>query len=108
MGQRQHFLIGAEMRARHVDGDQFLSPYFNSTEIHIVSTKLNRTIQSAYSQFLGLYPEGPVLIGDQADYANAAYEVEGQVDVKAALGSNALFNGFNPIPIHGLEGHLGE
>lgn len=46
------------MRSKYIEKLSFLSPDYNSSEIFIQSTNVNRTIISAYSQLMGLYPHG--------------------------------------------------
>ena len=53
MGMRMHYLLGVRNRERY---DSILSKTFDPREIYIVSTDLNRTIHSAYTQLSGLYP----------------------------------------------------
>ena len=57
VGKRQHFLLGH--RNKKTFGEKRLNiEKFNSQEIFIRSTVLNRTIESAYSHLTGFFPPG--------------------------------------------------
>lgn len=53
-----HYLIGSELRNNLIDETGFLDLEFNIQQIYVRSTPVNRTIMSAHSQLLGLYPPG--------------------------------------------------
>ena len=55
-GMRMHYLIGTHSRDRY---QNLLSKKINPKEIIVYSTDLNRTILSAQSQLLGMYPPEP-------------------------------------------------
>ena len=55
-GRRQHYLIGRFLRDRYIDRMKFLSPTFKHNEVHVTSTHIARTIESARSHMLGFYP----------------------------------------------------
>ncbi len=57
VGKRSHFLIGVRNRKRFIEKYNFLKKNFDPEEIEIFTTDFNRTIQSVYSQLMGLYPE---------------------------------------------------
>ena len=57
-GMRQHVLNGRYNRERYVTQYKLLSAYNVPSEIQIVSTTVDRTFQSIYSEMLGLYPPG--------------------------------------------------
>ena len=44
VGQRQHFLLGSQLRKEYIEERQFLSPQFKATEMNVMSTNYNRTI----------------------------------------------------------------
>ena len=58
VGMRQHFLLGKELRREYVNRLGFLSENYNSKELVVRSTYVNRTVVSALSQLSGLYPMG--------------------------------------------------
>ena len=57
-GMRQRYLLGQHNRERYVDEYSFLSAKYNPTEVYMQSTNVNRTMQSGYSELMGLYPPG--------------------------------------------------
>eukprot|EP00300_Choanocystis_sp_HF-7_P037327 c5341_g1_i1.p1 GENE.c5341_g1_i1~~c5341_g1_i1.p1 ORF type:complete len:581 (+),score=54.48 c5341_g1_i1:40-1782(+) len=58
IGMRQHFELGARLRARFVDAFGLLPPVYNYTLSALRSTGVDRTIASANAQMMGLYPDG--------------------------------------------------
>uniref|UniRef100_A0AC34FI71 Acid phosphatase n=1 Tax=Panagrolaimus sp. ES5 TaxID=591445 RepID=A0AC34FI71_9BILA len=57
-GMEQHVYLGRNrLKARYIDELKFLSPYYNSHEIYVRSTDVNRTIASAMSNMFGMYGE---------------------------------------------------
>jgi hypothetical protein len=66
MGERQHYLIGAEFRERYVD-EKILGTHYDPETIEVYSSAVNRTIESAESQLTGLFPmgTGPKLTSEQ-------------------------------------------
>jgi hypothetical protein len=56
-GMRLRYLLGRYNRQKYVYQEKLLSKNFKPGEVYIQSTDYNRTLQSAYSEFLGLYPE---------------------------------------------------
>lgn len=58
VGMRQHYNLGQAMRERYIIKQKFLSESMNFMEINVISTDYNRTLQSAQSHLMGLYPEG--------------------------------------------------
>eukprot|EP00357_Protocruzia_adherens_P033549 CAMPEP_0115010638 /NCGR_PEP_ID=MMETSP0216-20121206/23443_1 /TAXON_ID=223996 /ORGANISM="Protocruzia adherens, Strain Boccale" /LENGTH=339 /DNA_ID=CAMNT_0002378907 /DNA_START=990 /DNA_END=2009 /DNA_ORIENTATION=+ len=105
-GMRQHYLLGKELRRRYVDKEGLLSASYVPTELYVRSSDYNRTIQSAQSQLMGLYPpgSGPELESSYAmDHAVPPIHVEGAEDMKQDLGYKALPFYFQSIPIHVKE-----
>lgn len=80
-GMQQEFQRGVEFRKEYVDHAHLLSAHYNNKEISIFSTDANRTLMSAQSVLLGLYPlgTGPVL---------------------SKSNQSALPSQFQPVPIH--------
>jgi len=80
-GMQQEFQRGVEFRKKYVDDYHLISPSYNNKEIYIFSTDADRTLMSAQSVLLGLYPlgTGPLLSG---------------------LKKPALPQQFQPVPIH--------
>ena len=55
-GMRQRYLLGRYARERYTEKYQLLDPDYVEGQIYIQSTDVNRTIQSGYSELIGLYP----------------------------------------------------
>lgn len=55
VGKRQQYTLGLYNRHKYKN---FLSNYYNPSEIFVISSNFNRTILSANSQLQGLYPPG--------------------------------------------------
>ncbi|CAI4232821.1 unnamed protein product [Auanema sp. JU1783] len=53
-GMRQHFNLGTRLKNRYVSSG-YLSPFYNSKEIYVRSTDVNRTVISAMSNLIGMY-----------------------------------------------------
>ncbi len=104
VGMREHFLLG--YRNRMVYGN-FLSSNYKVNEIYAISTDVNRTIMSANSQIQGIYQPGtgPSLTPVQQDNSlppvnKTNFDVE-----KAALGTDALPEQIQVIPLHIFDPH---
>lgn len=100
VGVRMHYALGVRNRYRYKD---FLSSSYDPREIHIVSTDVNRTVQSAISQLNGLYPfnTGPVISGEVISKAVPPNELsEDVVKELNQLGDFALPYKTQSIPIH--------
>ena len=70
LGRRQHYLMGLEMRNRYMVKNPLLdSKEYRKDEVHIRTTDINRTIESAMSQLMALYPTGKSLEINQTDFA---------------------------------------
>lgn len=102
VGMRQHFLLGAELRQRYVVSDPVLMPVYNYSEVYFRSTDVNRTILSAQSQLMGLFPagSGPKLPLEQAFTAVPPITVQNQNDIISSLDSKAVIYQQQPLPIH--------
>lgn len=57
LGQRQHYLLGSALRKKYITDLKFLSEKYNRSELYVRSTTTERTIMSAQSMTVGLYPE---------------------------------------------------
>jgi len=51
-------LLGRNNRKRYTEDYEFLNPDYDLNEIYMQSTQVNRTIQSGYSELMGLFPPG--------------------------------------------------
>uniref|UniRef100_A0AC35ESI7 Acid phosphatase n=1 Tax=Panagrolaimus sp. PS1159 TaxID=55785 RepID=A0AC35ESI7_9BILA len=57
-GMEQHVYLGRNiLKARYIDKYKFLSKYYDSHEIYVRSTDVNRTLTSAISNMYGMYGE---------------------------------------------------
>ena len=57
-GMRQRYLLGRHSRERYTQQYQLLSEEYDPREVYMQSTNVNRTMQSGYSELMGLYPPG--------------------------------------------------
>ncbi|KAI6230400.1 hypothetical protein M3Y99_01058800 [Aphelenchoides fujianensis] len=78
-GMQQHMNLGRKLRQRYA---HFISPHYDSREVYVRSSDVNRTIMSAMANMIGFYGEGQ----DGVDYPL----VEGWP------------RGFVPVPIHAV------
>ena len=79
-GMRQEYDLGTLLRQRYVHDYHLLPPHYDANTMIVRSSSMPRTLMSAQSLLLGLYPPGtgPLLEGNMP----------------------ALPNGFQPIPIY--------
>ncbi len=101
-GMRQHFLIGHELRNKYIINKKFLDPNYNIQQVYCISTDTNRTIMSAYSQLMGLYPPstGPNLTDNQIENAVPPFNIDNLQELQKQLGNAALPNNSQIFPIH--------
>jgi len=57
-GMRQRYLLGRRNRERYVEAYNLISDVYTPGEVYMQSTNVNRTMQSGYSELMGLYPPG--------------------------------------------------
>ena len=57
-GMRQRYLLGRYSKERYTKTYELLSEDYDPREIYVQSTNVNRTMQSGYSELMGLYPPG--------------------------------------------------
>uniref|UniRef100_A0A7E4V8L6 acid phosphatase n=1 Tax=Panagrellus redivivus TaxID=6233 RepID=A0A7E4V8L6_PANRE len=58
LGMQQHVDLGQNLRKRYVDTLKFLSGEYKNHEVYVRSTDVNRTLISAMSNLIGMYPDG--------------------------------------------------
>lgn len=80
-GMRQEFEMGKAFRKRYVDETHLLPPSYDRNSVYVRSTDYERTLMSAQSLLMGLYPAGT---GPYIDDSS----------------SPGLPRAFQPIPIH--------
>lgn len=57
-GMQQEYSLGAKLRKRYIDETQLLPSHYQHNTIYVRSTDVERTLMSAESFLMGLYPEG--------------------------------------------------
>ena len=55
-GMRQRYLLGAYNRQRYVEEHGLLDPEEGPEQMLMMSTLYNRTMQSGYSELMGMFP----------------------------------------------------
>ena len=105
IGKRQHFLIGYRNHKRYIIEKKLINKTYDPREIHIFSTNINRTIESAASQLQGLYlsGEGPSLTDAQITRAVPPIDNELYEDILDNMGNEVFPGNINVVPIHILE-----
>jgi len=105
IGKRQHFLIGYRNHKRYIIEKKLINKTYDPREIHIFSTNINRTIESAASQLQGLYlsGEGPNLTDAQIKRAVPPIDNELYEDILDNMGNEVFPGNINVVPIHILE-----
>ena len=105
VGKRMHYLLGARNRKRYVG--TLLSESYTQSEINVISTDINRTLESVGSQLQGLYPSGtgPKIAEKVRSTARPPNEKFLDVikDAEGTLDLNALPNQIDLIPIHTFD-----
>lgn len=92
-GQRQHYLIGAEMRRRYIEKEPIISSKYNSSEVYLRSSNIKRTHESMESQLIGLFPPEQCtykLKDHQQKRAVPPFEIKGIKEEVKELGEYAL------------------
>lgn len=57
-GQRQHYLLGSQLRKKYVEKEKFLPKEYDASLVYARSTYYHRTAMSTQSLVFGLYPDG--------------------------------------------------
>jgi hypothetical protein len=102
LGVRQHFLIGHQLRTKYIIKEKFISAQYNPKQIAIFSTDTNRTIMSAHSQLVGLYPafSGYNISLEQQKIAIPPINIDDLDTVLQDLGNYSLPFNMQVIPVH--------
>ena len=87
-GQRQQYLIGAEMRRRYIQEFPLLQPSYNNSQVSVLTTDSRRTMMSAHCQMLGMFPGGTG--PDITVSARPPIKVQGVEKLEYDLGKAAL------------------
>ena len=101
LGQRQHYLIGSELRKRYVEEAGFLTDLYSINQIYMQTPFTAFNIQSLQAQMMGLYPESDLNTLTEWQQGNAVPPIEGAdfSTWQEELGDQALPYGFNTFPI---------
>lgn len=102
-GMRQHYIIGWALRQRYIINEPFINRNYSESDVYIRSTNHNRTLESAMSQMLGLYPppEGPSLRNKELEQkAVPPMSLHNQTRIIQELGLKALKGKTSLVPIH--------
>jgi len=84
MGKRQHFLMGTEVRERYMVQNHLLDPVsYRPQEVYVRATDFNRTIESALSNIIGMYPVGRSIEMNQSNIAISTLKMSAE-DIGAA------------------------
>ena len=102
-GMRQHYLIGVELRSRYIIESHLIDEQYNSSQIYIRSTDVDRTIISIESQLIGLFPKGSNISKKSISVSVPPLRVKNLSSIQKSLGYNTLPNGFSPVPIHSVD-----
>ena len=113
-GMRQRYLLGRHNRERYVQEFGFLSETYNPIEIYMQSTNVNRTIQSGYSELMGLYPPEQNLSEKitpamqenlRNNVAMPPFAVRNGEKINSELGDLPLPNGYVQVDIKVFNNH---
>jgi hypothetical protein len=101
VGQREHYLIGREIRKQLVNDNELLSEIYDEEEIFVQSSHYSRTTKSAYAQMAGLYLAGTGELLNSTQISTAIppnhYDYSKFYD---ELGLEALQKVYQSIPVH--------
>ena len=101
-GMRQSFLLGHNRRYEYIIQQKFLDADYNIAQINIRSSNSNRTLMSAQSFFLGLYPRTPKERINMSELVNIFPPLKSNLesDLIEKMGEMPLPNYLNLPPIH--------
>lgn len=95
-GMRQHYILGLQLRKRY---PQLFNRSYSEHLFKVISTDVDRTIMSAESQLLGLFPVGNSL--KNSSFTVPPLNSTGNEDSYLLdLEAEALPNHFQPVAIH--------
>jgi len=101
-GMRMHYLIGYQLRQTLIEQSGFLDKHYNISQIFVQSSDHGRTLQSAQSQLLGLYPlgSGPDLWDEEMREVSIPPLLVGrELDSPFFDGLKALPHRDEPVPV---------
>lgn len=97
---RNLLYVGSNIRTKYIQDQKFLSPSFNHSELLIMSSDYNRTIENGYLILSGVYPlkTGPTLKKNfPLERALPPFD---NLTVEDKLGFDSLPNKYQAVPIH--------
>lgn len=109
VGQRMHYLLGYRNRLRYVYNYNFLSEKYNSSDLHIICSTVERAQMSLSSHLQGLYPPdkdlGENLSDNQLTKSNPPVDISNSQiqEEKEKLGNNVLPNSMTLIPFETID-----
>ena len=111
-GMRQRYLLGAYNRKRYTEEYQLLSKdQLDYDEVMMMSTLVNRTIQSGYSELMGLYQPSKAtatkltkaqLKSMEGGVGATPFNVRDSAQLNEQLGEYALPHGVMQVPIYNM------
>lgn len=105
---RQRYLLGRYAREKYTEKYKLFSPDYVQGEVYVQSTDVNRTIQSGYSELLGIYPPGvakprELTQGEMRSLQDGRglprINIRDATTINNDLGASPLPNGFVSVPI---------
>lgn len=106
VGQRMHFTLGMQLRENYKD---FIPEEYSYDSIHIHSSNVKRTIESARAQMDGMFfkggPDIPAAYNSSTSYTLPPINVTVPLTM---LSDSALPNKYMPVAIHTEAGFLDE
>ena len=108
-GMRQRYLLGRYARQKYSVDYDLLDPDFVQDQVYCQSTDVDRTMQSCYSELMGVYPPSEsgafeLASGEQKSISSGRgmpqLSIANANEINAALGNEAVPNGFVSVPVY--------
>jgi hypothetical protein len=97
-GMRMHYVLGQSIRKKYYD-DLFSGDVL-PTDYEVTTSQVQRTMLSAYSHMMGIYPLGQGLITTNDDDTTKMPPFAGAEAPSSSMGNNALEGGYRAIPVN--------
>jgi len=113
-GMRQRYLLGRYARKKYTETYELFDDDYREGQVYMQSTNVNRTLQSGYSELMGLYPPGKadtyeLSKGERKSLEKGRsapkIEVRDFKSINEHLDKDALPNGFVSVPIYTFSDH---
>ena len=98
-GMRQQYLLGAALRDEYILKQHFLSENYVASEYKIKASNVDRALESAYSQLMGLFPNGPHLPTVNHSLIPNRFH-QNDSSFSGLENNTALPFGFQTVPVH--------